>query len=507
MILPRQQWLERARQLLPTLARSHIDPAHWDRTRPLGRYDRLELDFGRHLVGYFRFRLRPTGTVDAPTRLRLTFAERRSDLELPPEPYTAQLSRAWIQDEVITLDDPSAEVVLPRRYAFRHVRVEIIDTSQAYGVCLESAGAESVTSAIGEAPPLPPGTPADLARLDRVSLNTLRSCMQTVFEDGPKRDRRLWTGDLRLQALTNAVTFRQFDLVRRCLYLLAAHAGQNGASRSDRPAGKAAAHSDELWFPADVYERPTPGGCLILDYSVLLAPILLDHFRSSGDRDTALDLFPLAAEQFRLASQFLREGLLVVPEGWWLFSDWRPGLDQQAPTHATILYALRQFIALAGELGLDPGPAESTAAAMTAAARTHLYDKGRGLFVSGSKRQVSWASAAWMVLAGVVTGAEARTVLRHTFAEVQAVLPAGPYLYHHVVQAMLDCGMDREAGELLRRYWGSMLTPPDADTFDEIHDPANPDFSPYGHPSLNSRCHAWSCTPAYFIRTYGARLY
>lgn len=28
-------------------------------------------------------------------------------------------------------------------------------------------------------------------------------CMQSVFEDGPKRDRRLWLGDLRLQALAS----------------------------------------------------------------------------------------------------------------------------------------------------------------------------------------------------------------------------------------------------------------------------------------------------------------
>ena len=30
--------------------------------------------------------------------------------------------------------------------------------------------------------------------------------------------------------------------------------------------------------------------------------------------------------------------------------------------------------------------------------------------------------------------------------------------------------------------------------------PANPDESPYGSPIVNSYCHAWSCTPAYFLR-------
>jgi alpha-L-rhamnosidase len=31
-----------------------------------------------------------------------------------------------------------------------------------------------------------------LRRIDTVSLRTLRNCMQTVYEDGPRRDRRLW---------------------------------------------------------------------------------------------------------------------------------------------------------------------------------------------------------------------------------------------------------------------------------------------------------------------------
>lgn len=56
--------------------------------------------------------------------------------------------------------------------------------------------------------------------IDNVAVLTLQNCMQEVFEDGPKRDRRLWLGDLRLQALVNDVTFARHDLVRRCLYLL-----------------------------------------------------------------------------------------------------------------------------------------------------------------------------------------------------------------------------------------------------------------------------------------------
>ena len=41
-----------------------------------------------------------------------------------------------------------------------------------------------------------------------------------------------------------------------------------------------------------------------------------------------------------------------------------------------------------------------------------------------------------------------------------------------------------------------------ADCFYEAFDPENKDFSPYGSDMVNSYCHAWSGTPAYFIRKY-----
>ena len=41
-----------------------------------------------------------------------------------------------------------------------------------------------------------------------------------------------------------------------------------------------------------------------------------------------------------------------------------------------------------------------------------------------------------------------------------------------------------------------------ADTFWEIYDPQNPDASPYGGKIIHSFCHAWSCTPTYFLRTH-----
>ena len=41
-----------------------------------------------------------------------------------------------------------------------------------------------------------------------------------------------------------------------------------------------------------------------------------------------------------------------------------------------------------------------------------------------------------------------------------------------------------------------------ADTFWEVYDPNNDKLSPYGFYPMNSYCHAWSCTPVYFINKY-----
>ena len=70
-----------------------------------------------------------------------------------------------------------------------------------------------------------------LSKIYDVGLKTLADCMQDVFEDGPKRDRRLWLGDLRLQALANYATFDNKELVRRCLYLFAGVVRKRGKFR------------------------------------------------------------------------------------------------------------------------------------------------------------------------------------------------------------------------------------------------------------------------------------
>lgn len=74
-----------------------------------------------------------------------------------------------------------------------------------------------------------------------------------------------------------------------------------------------------------------------------------------------------------------------------------------------------------------------------------FWDEKLEFFVSGENKQISMASQVWMILGGAIEGEDA--------------------------------------------FW-------------ELYNPENPNESPYGGTIVNSYCHAWSCTPAYFLRKY-----
>ena len=76
-----------------------------------------------------------------------------------------------------------------------------------------------------------------------------------------------------------------------------------------------------------------------------------------------------------------------------------------------------------------------------------------------------------------------------------------PYAYHHYIDALIHVGLKEEAYRKMHEYWDGMIRK-GTDTFWEIYNPADEEVSPYGSIVVHSFCHAWSCTPAYFLRKY-----
>ena len=159
----------------------------------LAKGDKLCLDFGDHQVGYVTLKLASVGSPqDSPAFFRLKFGEIAKEMTEDSADYDGWISRGWIQEEFIHIDVLPAELKLPRRYAFRYLEIEAIDTSLKWQMVVEDVTCVSVSSVnMDQVKPIKSDDEM-IRTLDKVSLRTLMNCMQSVFEDGPKRDRRLW---------------------------------------------------------------------------------------------------------------------------------------------------------------------------------------------------------------------------------------------------------------------------------------------------------------------------
>lgn len=453
----------------------------------LGKGESLCLDFGTHYVGYVTVKFNSVGSPqDAPAFIRLKFAEVPREILDDSGDYDGWISRGWIQEEFIHLDVLPAVVRLPRRYAFRYLEILAIDTSKKWRLVVEDAKLTAVSAVEPEAEFHLETKDKLLEEIDRVSIRTLANCMQSVFEDGPKRDRRLWLGDLRLQALANYKTYRDFNLVKRCLYLFA------GLTRDDGRVG------------ACVFTEPE---CIVddtffFDYSLFFVPVLYDYYIESGDKTTLEELWPCALRQIELAAkEFDSSHLVREMEPNDCFLDWKAGLDKQAGAQAVYIYCARRGACLAETLG-DSDAARcltEDAEKKADAAMKYLWDEAAGMFISGKDRQISYASQVWMILAEVVTGSEARELLKRLDAANPEMGMVTPYMSHHYTEALLLCGEKEKALDYIKYYWGGMVKA-GADTFWELYNPENAEESPYGSSIVNSYCHAWSCTPAYLLR-------
>lgn len=455
------------------------------RSRKLSKGETVTLDFGNHMVGKVTLKFGFEGShPDAPAWIRLKFAERLCELSENAENYHGWISMGWIQQEQLHIDVLPASLELPRRYAFRYLQIEVLDVSSKYRLMVEDAFCTEATSA--DESKLTAYEPAEerLKKLDAVGCRTLRSCMQSVFEDGPKRDRRLWIGDLRMQALTNYETYHNDGLVKRCLYLFA------GTTQEKGRVGAC------LFLEPEIEVDDTT----MFDYSLFFLPTLLDYYKATGDMQTLIALAPTGWKQIELIQTYFDESDLVRDSDvlGWCFVDWNLFLNKQASAQGIYLYCLKAAIQIAEILGQTARVSALAADyAVKKAAAEQLWNGE--FYVSGEAKQISWASQVWMTLGGAEHAGI--TLLQRLENCETAEKMVTPYMYHNYVDALLSIGEKDKALQILCAYWGGMLDE-GADTFWELYNPENPNESPYGGTIVNSYCHAWSCAPAYFLRKF-----
>ncbi|MDO4160252.1 MAG: glycoside hydrolase [Prevotellaceae bacterium] len=459
----------------------------------------IVVDFGEHLVGNVSFKIKDIGSMqDAIIRFKVTFGEVPSDLALPIEPFTGGLSRGWLQDFVCDVSYDGT-FSFNRRITARYMKIEAVGTSVYSDFCFDHITFEATTSAGKSQTQLASTTPQIFKDIARVSENTLRDCMQGVFEDGPKRDQRLWMGDLYLQALANEVSFKEFDLTKRCLYLLAGLSNpQNGL----------------LYSNMVEYPRPHAQQTFFVDYALSYVLTLADYLDATDDKVTANDLWIVAKRQVEaVLEEAIDKDNLYSNTGYQfkgmmmsiVFFDWAPvTLDTHAAIQGYLPYVIDRCYDIAEKLGKTDEVKNfpSVAKKLRSAGKKAYWDSKKKMIVSGPDKQTSYTCTSWAVLGDLVNAKEAREAIKNVMADKNAITPGTPYANHFLVAAMLHCGMNEEARQYVEDYWGGMVRL-GADTFWEYYVPDNHLFSSYnGYTLLNSYCHAWSCTPIYFIVKY-----
>ena len=166
----RAEWLRKAEEAKPELSSKTYRPLYlvqpvedetayqeWriEKTDELSSYigtnmrevPDVMLDFGRHMTGYFTFRIKTLrATQDAPIRIRFTFGEVPAEMATPFDPFPGSLSRAWMQDEVMTIEEVDREITIPRRISGRYMRIELLGDSVGFDYAMEDICFKALSS-------------------------------------------------------------------------------------------------------------------------------------------------------------------------------------------------------------------------------------------------------------------------------------------------------------------------------------------------------------------------
>lgn len=313
-----------------------------------------------------------------------------------------------------------------------------------------------------------------LTRIWMHSAYTLRLCMMNFLNDGIKRDRLPWAGDLAVSLMGNACSFADGEIVRDTLSVLGAVSART-------------AHINT-----------------IVDYTLwhLISHDLYQKF--FGDLPFLEREYPRLADNLDyLLERRSAEGFLHVDrEGEWLFIDWVPG-EKTTALQMLFIMALKAGEALCLRMK-DPERAEQVRKAaekVEKSVKELCFDRERKLFAAapGTKEFTRHANML-AVMAGVADDENAPSIA-HALTGKELPPVGTPYMSLFESMAIARCGRNDDALQKIREIWGGMLEL-GATSFWEGFDPAhtgNEHLVFYERPFGKSLCHAWSAGPLFLL--------
>ena len=427
--------------------------------------------FPTHLVGYIGYSVASKGYLaDSPTVLKFIPGEYLAEIVCSQEEYVGALSSGWLQREEKASVFLPADELLTRRFAFVYLKIERLDTAE-FPVEISNLYCDSVSASSMDDLKLLDTKDERLQQIYRYSAKSLLDCSHDVIEDAPKRDRRLWMGEFRISALIDSATFGNIDLIKRCLYLFAAH------------------KVDEKIVAPCVFQYSPPyvdSYWYFIDFALWFVAALADYD----------DLYPTAKEQIFVAKEWY-DGNRDKRASFWI--DWKPDLDQSMAREGLYVYILRMAKQLA-----EKKQDEEFIAVINEEIVKHekkvlaYFDEDKNLFSSDSG-QISVISQVYGILSGVFDKEKCSTILDSIIAYGEKATPLHtPNVYNYYLEAMYRAGRTDLMMDLIENVWGRMM---------DLGEYCCPEYIPwidspsrYKHPVMDSACHASGGSPAYWLQ-------
>ena len=332
-----------------------------------------------------------------------------------------------------------------------------------------------------------------------MSYHTTLCCMQQYYEDGVKRDGLLWVGDYRVEFLCNALCFGDAALARKCLYMFAATQEADGAVASCAVRGGGHQHPFNIEYMPTLPDAVAWGS--YVNYCTDFVASVREYHDFTGDAETLRDLWaPVVAQLEWLWAQDLDtlepggQFIADVPsyqESWW---------GARAMVAMQLYEAARDAAVLARRVG-DKDVLARCGKYLTsqkALCTSRFFSVERGVFLDDPPAAgISWHANAMAVVSGVVDPAAGQDILRRAGAEPDASYPIAGFAKFWTVLGKYLSGMDAEALDDIREYWGHMLSY-GATTGWDLCD-IREDGIDHTTPHALSQCHGWTAGPCYFF--------
>ena len=320
---------------------------------------------------------------------------------------------------------------------------------------------------------------AELDTMWRVGARTARLCAHETYLDCPYYERLQYIGDTRIQALLTYYQSGDDRLPRNAIEQLKQSLGADGLTRSRSPA-----RSDQYIAP----------------FSLWWIGMVHDFWRYRDDTAFVRTQLPALRSVLSFFQTRLRTDGSLGHLPHWSFTDWAPeweaGVAPQTADGQSAALDLQFLLALQSAAELEQAlghPALATdyrrmAESMRSAARRLYFEAGKGYFADTPARTTfSQHVQALAVLAGVVSGTEARQLMGKTLAD-RSLTACTLYFKYYLHRAAIEAGLGNGYVDWLddwRRQLALGLT-----TWAEGPEPSRSD------------CHAWSAHPNLeFLRT------